>query len=75
MTIIRLAEWLAKLEQRRNPISDPRHAAEAREVLLRRVLGLANALARGEPPNNPVVEFDGDIVAALTALYERRRLQ
>ena len=80
MTIIRLADRVARLELRRNPPSpDPRIAAEAREIVLHRVLGIAAALDRGGEPNNLVghalVEFDGDLVAALEAVVARRRLQ
>ena len=73
----RHTDRIAKLEQRLNSRPDPRIAEEARERLVRGVLGVIAAIEAGNPPNNPIghalVEFDFDVVAALTALVERRR--
>jgi hypothetical protein len=67
MSIIRLADRLSRLEQRRNPTPDPRHLEEARERLLRGVLGLAATIEPGEESSD-----DFDLAATLTELVERR---
>ena len=77
MTIVRLADRLARLEARRNPPEpDPRVAEEARERILHGVLGLLAAAEMGEEPTSLIgralVEFDCDICAACSALLERR---
>ena len=79
MTIVRLADRIARLEQRRNPpATDPRIAAEARERAVRGILGLLAAHEAGEELTSPIgralIEFDWDIVAACEALIARRRL-
>ncbi len=58
---------LARLEQRRNPPPDPRIADEARERVVRAVVGLASTM---EPdPDAPPF----DLLEAVTAVLEARR--
>ena len=77
MTIIRLSDRLAKLEQRLDQRPDPHHAAESRQRLIAQIDGVMRNLAAGQEPNNEVgrwiVAYDGDVVTALEALIEFRR--
>ena len=77
MTIIRLRDRPAKLEQRLDQRSDPHHAAQARQRLVAQIDGVMRNLAAGQEPNNEVgrgiVAFDGDVLTALEALIEFRR--
>ena len=77
VTIIDFTRRLARLEARRAPlVADPRIAEEARERAVRGILGLLAAYEAGEEPTSLIgralVEHDFDIVAACTALIERR---
>ena len=78
MTIIRLSDRLAKLERRLDPRPDPRRVAEARQRLVTQIDAVMAGLAAGQEPTNEVgrwiVDYEGDVVAALTALIEFRRL-
>ena len=77
VTIIRLSDRLAKLEQRLDPRPDPHHAAEARQRLIAGIDGVMRNLAAGQEPDNEVgrwiVAYDGNVVTALEALVEFRR--
>ena len=65
MTIVRLADRLARLEQRRNPPPDFRAAAEARAQAIAAIDELVSTLDPGAA--------DFDLIEALDEVIEQRR--